>query len=205
MAVSTPSIYEVFAHQKADLLLHLLANGEVEGSTIVFVRSRENLQALTTLLVHAGFAADSISGGKKPELRERALKRLQSGDLRVLVSTEAILREIELTDIRNIIHFDFHELDQDYLARRDFATEQITTFVSQNDAKALKDLESLLDSPLEQKKSPEFDYHSQPQKVRGPIKKTHASNKTGSKPLQNKKPKLKNKGPRRKTGRTRKR
>ena len=49
-----------------------------------------------------------------------------------------------------------------------------------------------------------FTYDKQPRLIKTQSKKGH-SNKTGSKPLQHKKPKLKNKGPRRKTGRTRKR
>lgn len=205
MAASLQSIYEVFDHQKTDLLLHLLSHDDTYGKTLVFVRSRESLQAVTTALIHADFAADSISGNKKPELRERALRELLAGDLRVIVATEAILRETDLSGISEIIHFDFHELDPNYLARVDFATEEVTTFVSQNDQKALKNLKILVGAPLESKKAPDFDYHSQPHKIKGPIKKTHASNKTGSKPLQNKKPKLIHKGPRRKTGRTRKR
>ena len=205
MAASLQSIYKVFEHQKTELLLHLLKHDETFAKTLVFVRSREVLQAVTTELNHAGLAADSISGGKKSELRDRALSQLLSGELQVIIATEAILRETDLSGISKIIHFDFHELDRDYQARSEVITGEITTFVSQNDQKDLKDLETLLGSPPESKEAPDFVYDSQPRKIRGPIKKTHASNKTGSKPLQNKKPKLKNKGPRRKTGRTRKR
>lgn len=205
MAASLQSIYEVFAHQKTDLLLHLFADADDSGRALVFVRSREDLQALTTALIHADVAADSISGNKKTELRERVLQQLKDGDLNVVVATEAILREADLTGIPQIIHFDLHELDRDYLAHLESATEEVVTFISQNDQNALKALEKLIDAPLERKQAAGFDYDSQPRKIRGPIKKTHASNKTKSKPLQNKKPKLKNKGPRRKTGRTRKR
>ena len=206
MAAPTQSIYEVFDHQKTDLLLHLFTQDGNYGPALVFVRSRETLQALTTALQHGDLAADSISGNKKSELRDRALAQLLSGELRVIVATEAVLRDTDLTGIRQIIHFDFHELDRDYQARLDLTSaEEITTFVSQHDQQLLKKLEELAGSPLDSKQAPDFDYDSQPRKIKGPIKKTHASNKTKSKPLQNKKPKLKNKGPRRKTGRTRKR
>jgi ATP-dependent RNA helicase RhlE len=181
MAASLQSIYEVFDHQKTDLLLHLLSHDDHYGKSLVFVRSRESLQALTTALIHADLAADSISGNKKIELRDRALRELLAGDLRVIVATEAILRETDLTGIAEIIHFDLHELDQDYLSRVQSATKEVTTFVSQNDQQALKALEELLGSPLERRQAPGFDYDSQPRKIRGPIKKTHASNKTKSK------------------------
>ncbi len=205
MAACSQSIYEVFDHQKTDLLLHLFTQEEGYQKALVFVRSREDLQAVTTALVHADVAADSISGGKKAELRERALSELLSGNLRVIVATEAILRETDLSGIEQIIHFAPHELDADYQSRLEAASDEVSTFISQNDQKALKSLEELVGSPIPRKQATDFKYDSQPRKIRGPIKKTHASNKTNSKPLQNKKPKLKNKGPRRKTGRTRKR
>ena len=206
MAAPTQSIHEVFDHQKTDLLLHLFTHDEAYGPALVFVNNRETLQALTTALQHADVSADSISGNKKVELRARALQQLLAGDLRVIVATEAILRDSDLRGIRQIIHFDFHELDRDYLSQLETpGIEEISTFVSQNDQQRLKKLEELIGTSFAQKRASDFDYHSQPRKIKGPIKKTHAANKTNSKPLQNKKPKLKNKGPRRKTGRTRKR
>ncbi len=205
MATCSHSVYEVFAHQKTDLLLHLLSRDLESQKTLIFVRSREQLQALTTALVHAGIAADSVSGSKKPELRSRALCELLTGKLRALVATAAILRDSDLAGIEQIIHFDPHELESDYLSHLEISRKEVSTFISQNDQKALKALEEISNPPLSRKKALNFDYHSQPRKIRGPIKKTHAANKTNSKPLQNKKPKLKNKGPRRKTGRTRKR
>ncbi len=205
MAACSQSIYEVFDHQKTDLLLHLFTAAEGEQKTLVFVRSREQLQAVTTALIHAGVAADSISGTKKPELRERALRELLAGELSVIIATEATLRESDLRGIAQIIHYDPHELDADYLARLESTRDEVSTFISQNDQKALKSLEELITTPLPRKQAAGFIYDKQPRKIRGPIKKTHAANKTNSKPLQNKKPKLKNKGPRRKTGRTRKR
>ena len=206
MPTCSHSVYEVFAHQKTDLLLHLLSQDlQSSQKTLVFVRSREQLQALTTALLHAGLAADSISGNKKPELRDRALRELLTGDLHLVIATAAPLRDSNLSGIEQIIHFDPYELESDYLAHLDLARVELSTFISQNDQKTLKSLDELSDTPPTRKKAPDFDYHNQPRKIRGPIKKTHAANKTNSKPLQNKKPKLKNKGPRRKTGRTRKR
>ncbi|MEN8694216.1 MAG: helicase-related protein [Akkermansiaceae bacterium] len=205
MASCLQSIYEVYAHQKADLLLHLVKRNEDWSNTIIFLRSRDELHELTTALKHEGIAADSISGNKKPELRERALNELKSGTIRILLATEAILRDADLTGICRIIQFDFHELEQDYLSRVEICSKEVTTFVTQDDAKHLAKLAALTNDKLEKKRAEDFPYAYQPRKIKAKHAKGCGPNKTGSKPLQHKKPKLKSKGPRRKTGRTRKR
>ena len=205
MASCLQSIYEVYAHQKADLLLHLVKQNKDWRNTIIFLRSRDELHELTTALKHEGIAADSISGNKKPELRELALNELKSGAVRILLATEAVLRDAELTGIHRVIQFDFHELEKDYLSRIEICTEEVTTLVTQDDAKSLAKLEALTDCELEKKRAEDFPYADQPRKIKAKHAKGCGPNKTGSKPLQHKKPKLKNKGPRRKTGRTRKR
>ncbi|MGC6425930.1 MAG: helicase-related protein [Akkermansiaceae bacterium] len=199
------SIYEVYAHQKADLLLHLLSHQDDWKSTIVFLRNRDELHFLTTELKHSGIRAESISGSKKPELRERALQELKNGSTHVLLATEAVLRDTDLSEVERIIQYDFPELDRDYLDRVEKCSVEVTTFVTQNDRKNLDRLEELAGISLERKQAAQFSYDDQPRKLKAAHRKGQGANKTGSKPLQHKKPKLKNKGPRRKTGRTRKR
>lgn len=204
MASCPQSIYEVFEHQKTDLLMHLLTRDEEISNAIIFVRGKNDLHAIATLIRNEGITVDSIAGSKKPELRERALKNLQSGDIRVLVATEAMLREVDLTGLSRVIHFDSHELDADYLKRVEICTEEVTTLVTQKDQKQLKALQELVGSSLEEKTAEGFPYADQQAPTKRPGAKGSGPNKTGSKPLQHKKPKLKNKGARRKTGRTRK-
>ena len=204
MPTPLQSIYEVFEHQKTDLLLHLLASETLPTPTLVFVRNREPLLALNTEAGRHDLATDTITGSKKIELRECALQDLKKGTLQAIFATESVLREADLTGIKSIIHFDFHEIDQDYLKRAESGLAEITTLVSQGDHKNLEELEKLVAAPLEKRTIEDFKYDSQPRNFRTQPKKGQ-SNRTKSKPLQNKKPKLKNKGPRRKTGRTRKR
>lgn len=204
MPPTLQSIYEVFEHQKRDLLLHLLASRSFPTPALVFVRNRETLLALNTEAGLNDLATDTISGSKKVELRERALQDLKKGTLQAIFATESVLSKADLSGIKSIIHFDFHEIDQDYLKRAESELAEITTFVTQGESKNLEELSKLVAVPLEERIAEDFSYDSQPRNFRTQPKKGQ-SNRTKSKPLQNKKPKLKNKGPRRKTGRTRKR
>lgn len=203
MARCPQSIYEVLDHQKTDLLLHLLAQEEPFHGSLIFVRSRDQLHELTKKARALGLTADSISGNKKPELREKALPDLKNGAIQILFATEAVLRGVDLNNVRKVIHFDLHELDQDYLAQLEFDLEEMITFVTQSDRKRLPHFEELGGPDLERKKAATFNYDPYSKQIKAPAKKGHVPNKTESKPLQKKKPKLKNKGPRRKTGRSR--
>ena len=200
MATCTPSIYEVFDHQKTDLLIALLKETPGMTSVAVFLRSRDNVHLLTSTLNTAGLTTDSVHGSKKPQLRERTLREFLAGKFRILVATESTTRDIDLSSIPHIIYFDFHERDTDYLRHLESA-EQVINIITQDEQKHLLKLNKLIGSELPRKKLEGFPYASQPKNKRGP----GGGNKTDSKPLQHKKPKLKNKGPRRKTGRTRKR
>ncbi len=207
MPIQNQSIHEVFEHQKVDLLHHLLTENEDLHGVIVFSRSRDDVHALTSSLNQAGIKVGSLHGNKKVELRERALKELKEGGIRVLVATEAVVRLLDISGVRHVIQFEFHELADDYLKRVacvEASGGEITTFVSPTDMNLLAKLEDLVGEELLRKIAPDFIYDEQPKKGKVLGDDPNRSNKTSSKPLQHKKPKLKNKGPRRKTGRTRK-
>ncbi|MDE0859086.1 MAG: C-terminal helicase domain-containing protein [Akkermansiaceae bacterium] len=207
MPIKNQFIHEVFEHQKADLLHHLLETEEDLHTVIVFSRSRDAVHALTSSLNKAGIPVGSLHGNKKIELRERSLRELKEGKIRVLVATEAVVRLLDIAGVRNVIHFEFHELDEDYLRRVECvqrAGGEVLTFVSPKDLNLLGKLEELVGETLPRRTAEGFAYDDQPRTGKDLVGQVDRSNKTNSKPLQHKKPKLKNKGPRRKTGRTRK-
>lgn len=204
MPVARQTAYEVFPHQKIDLLLHLLSNSICQSPVLVFVRSKETLHALNTAASRHDLTTDNISGNKKPEVRGRLLNELKDNSIDILFATESVLRESDLSSIATIIHFDVHEIDTDYLEHVQSTSSEVTTFITKSDQNRLDSLEKLAEGNLEKLLAEGFTYDKQPRLIKTQSKKGQ-SNKTGSKPLQHKKPKLKNKGPRRKTGRTRKR
>ncbi|MDA7888848.1 helicase-related protein, partial [Akkermansiaceae bacterium] len=131
MPTSTQSIHEIAETRKTDLLLHLLETDPELKNVLVVLRTKDTLHALSTTLSYADIPASALHGGTKPELRDRAVRDLKEGHLRVLVALEAIARSIDLEGIRHVIQFNFHEITDDYLARvaavKD-ANGSITTF-----------------------------------------------------------------------------
>jgi len=200
MSTHSQSIYEVFEHQKAELVLHLLESIPDFNTVMVFVRTRDGVHALTADLNHAGIAVESIHGNKKPELRDRALKALVDHKIRVLVTSNSMARDLDTTGVCNVIHVDFPELDADYTRCLEFIESsggQVITFVTPQDTKAVSRLEGLIGADLPLKKAEGFDYDAQPIHAKPPRKSGGKSKGLHSKPLQNKKPKFKYKRGRR--------
>ena len=185
-------IYEVLEHQKTDLLIHLLQTEADLPSLLVILRTREALHAVTAALSQAGLLFQSLHGPKKPELRDHALRDFKEGRLRALVATEAVARASDLDGIRHILQFDFYEVAADYLLRLDTVRESqgsIATFVTTKEKNLLKKLEDLAAEKLPRMKSESFAYAAS-----GTAPKTKKAKKNVSKPLQHKKPKLRNGG-----------
>ena len=193
------SIYEVFEHQKTDLLIALLQSQPALSSNLVLVRSKDTLHSLTSTLNQKNLVTNSLHGNKKPELRQRTFKDFVEGKFPVLVSTEAILRDMPHPEDCPLIYFEPPERDKDFLEHLN-NQRSVVVILTQHESAQSTRLEKLSGS-LPRLHLDDFAYDSQPKHQ----KTARTGNKTNSKPLQHKKPKLKNKGPRRKTGRTRKR
>jgi len=196
MSTSAQLVYEVFDHQKSDLLIHCLEEDPDFRAVMVFLKTREGVHALTSELGAAGVSVESIHGSKKPELRNRAIKHFNEGRLRVLVTTDAVARELDLSGVVNSVQFDFPELEKDYLHRIEMAEASkgvVISLVTPKDGNALRKLGQWCGAELEPVKVAGFAYDSQPAKVKPPRRKGAKARGLRSVPLQNKKPKFKKK------------
>ena len=145
------SIYEVFDHQKTDLLIHLLKMQPEMDTVVVYVIQKNLLHATTTALGLAGILADSIHATKKPELRERSMKELTKGQIRVLVCSAAISRDLEIEGVKYIINFDIPEVGDDYGRRCQLAegnNGEVITFLTPNKPALKEKLNSLAGTDL---------------------------------------------------------
>ena len=189
---SIHSVYEVYDHQKTDLLQHLLKNDTRLTTAMIFVLTTDDLHTLTTALSQSGKHVDSIHGKKKLEAREATLKAHLEGNLDFLVVSEAIARGLDFDGVKNIINFDFPELYEDYLTQAKRCLNGcLYSFDNPKPTKQRLKLEAYIEGQIPIAVSEGFNYASHALKVstRNKMRKTGPR----SKPLQNKKPKLKKK------------
>ena len=93
-------------------LLHILQR--MQGSAIVYVRSRRRTKEITELLINEGITADFYHAGLDNAAKDIRQKRWQSGECRVMVATNAFGMGIDKPDVRLVIHLDLPDSPEAY-------------------------------------------------------------------------------------------
>lgn len=83
--------------------LHIL--NSVPGTAIVYVRSREGTKEIATMLSDAGVSADYFHAGLSYERKEDLIRDWKSGQVRVMVATNAFGMGIDKPDVRLVVHY----------------------------------------------------------------------------------------------------
>ncbi len=187
------AIYEVYNHEKLELLKHLIVHDASMGSAMIYLRMTDEVHTLTTALSQSGFHVDSIHGKKKVTAREAALEEHVAGRLSYLVVTEASARNLDISGVKTIINVDFPELIKDYEEQvLTPSMERVFSFVNPKGNKLLESLEELIEVRFPRAVAEGFVYAKHALKVSTRNKQRKSGPR--SKPLQNKKSKLKKKG-----------
>jgi len=184
------NIYEVFDHQKTDLLLHLLEGEESVDQMMVYLRTREDVHALASKLNLAGFRTESLHGKQKVELRAQTWENFKMGKFPLLIVTDAVARPLDVSGVSRVLNFDFPELEADYHTRVAGTQNTISTFITPSNDEELEKLETSLEQTLTRSVADGFSYDAKEVKVRVSRNKTPKRGER-SKPLQHKKKKWK--------------
>lgn len=191
-STSIHSLYQVYEHQKTELLLHLLEKDNKLNTAMIFVLQSDDVHAITTALSQKGKHVDSIHGKKKLEARITTMQDHLAGKLDFLVVSEAIARNLEFSGVKNIINYDFPELPQDYLTQSANCTSGcLYSFDNPKPSKQLTKLEEYIEGKIPRATAQDFDYAPHALKITDRNKPRKRGPR--SKPLQNKKSKLKRK------------
>lgn len=97
---------------KTGELLHILRR--IAGSAIIYVRNRRRTKEITELLTHEDITADFYHAGLDNAVKDLRQKRWQSGEVRVMVATNAFGMGIDKPDVRVVIHFDLPDSPEAY-------------------------------------------------------------------------------------------
>lgn len=97
---------------KTQELLHILR--KVPGSAIIYVRNRRRTKEITELLVNEDITADFYHAGLDNAIKDLRQKRWQSGEVRVMVATNAFGMGIDKPDVRIVLHLDLPDSPEAY-------------------------------------------------------------------------------------------
>ena len=108
--------FTVEPDDKFELLVRLLIR-ERPKQAIVFCRTKRGTDRLQVRLSKLTKRVECIHGDMPQAARDRVMKQLRSGNLRILVATDVVGRGIDVTGISHIINFDIPQFCDDYVHR----------------------------------------------------------------------------------------
>ncbi len=101
---------------KADILVKLLCELNNEP-TIVFCNYRDAVERIGNLLGEMGIVFAKYHGGLKQDEREKALFKLKSECVNILISTDLGSRGLDIDGIKHIIHYQLPNVKDAYIHR----------------------------------------------------------------------------------------
>ena len=117
---NTPRIhqraYVVQRSHKAAALGRIL-DVETPAATIVFCRTREEVDQLTETMNGRGYRAEALHGGMSQEQRDRVMGRLRAGTAELLVATDVAARGLDIDTLTHVVNYDVPSAPESYVHR----------------------------------------------------------------------------------------
>lgn len=143
----TQCVYYVSKSEKPALLIHLLK--DLEGSVLVFGRTKHGCDKVVRILDKNGVSAAAIHGNKSQNARQKALKGFKDGTVRVLVATDIAARGIDISGLEHVVNYELPNIPETYVHRigrtgRAEASGSSISFCAADERAYLKDIEKLI-------------------------------------------------------------
>ena len=147
--------------QKVDALTRILEVENFEGM-IVFVRTKNETEALAEKLRARGYSAAAISGDVAQVQRERTVNQLKSGKLDILVATDVAARGLDVDRISHVVNFDIPVDTESYVHRigrtgRAGRSGSAISFVTPRERRLLTAIEKATRQPLTEMRLPSVE------------------------------------------------
>ena len=184
-------VYYVPKPQKIELCLHVLRN-KIQGSTIIFRRTKYGVDKLQETLSKNNYKAVSIHGAIAQNLRQVALNEFKDGTAKILIATDVAARGIDIKNVDTVINFDIPNVSETYVHRigrtaRAGASGMAISFCSADEKGYIKDIQQLINTTLPVEE--EHPYPLDPEAKPAVHKKPGSKHKKGRKSEASKKKK----------------
>jgi len=156
------ALYPVPEDRRKELLVSLLERTST-GRVLVFTRTKHRARSLAIHLKKHGRRAAALQGNMSQNQRQQAINGFRSGKIDVLVATDIAARGIDVSGISHVIYYDMPNTVDAYTHRigrtgRAERTGEAITLAVRSDVMMVRQIEKALESPLDRRRLPDFDY-----------------------------------------------
>ncbi|MCC5952539.1 MAG: DEAD/DEAH box helicase [Acidimicrobiia bacterium] len=109
-------VHFVARHHKTAALARVL-DVDDPTATIVFCRTRLEVDQVTEALNARGFRAEALHGGMDQQQRDRVMGRLRSGTAELLVATDVAARGLDVDQLTHVVNYDVPSAPESYVHR----------------------------------------------------------------------------------------
>jgi len=161
-SANTTQRYLVVSYaQKVDALTRILEVENFDG-LIVFVRTKNETEALAEKLRARGYSAAAISGDVAQAQRERTVNQLKAGKLDILVATDVAARGLDVDRISHVVNFDIPVDTESYVHRigrtgRAGRSGAAISFITPRERRLLDAIEKATRQPLTEMRLPSVE------------------------------------------------
>lgn len=148
-------------YTKANLLIHLLHDKEEFKKVLVFVSNKKSADRLYSKLDEEfGLQVCVVHSNKTQNYRLRSIEDFESGNNRILVTTDVMARGLDLHQISHVINFDTPRYPENYMHRigrtgRAKQEGKSILFYTEKEEKNKLAIEALMDYSIPREEFPE--------------------------------------------------
>jgi ATP-dependent RNA helicase DeaD len=144
--------YEVVPSQKVEALARIL-DMESPGSTILFCRTRREVDELGESLQTRGYEAETLHGEMNQAARDRVMNRFRSGQADLLIATDVAARGLDIDQVTHVINYDIPWDVESYVHRigrtgRAGRSGEAITLISPRERYQLRLIERYINTPI---------------------------------------------------------
>ena len=152
------SYYEVIPSQKVEALVRIL-DMESPGSTIIFCRTRREVDELGEAVRMRGYEAETLHGEMNQAARDRVMARFRAEQADLLIATDVAARGLDIDQVTHVINYDIPWDVESYIHRigrtgRAGRSGEAITFVSPRERYQLRLIEKAINAPIKPARVP---------------------------------------------------
>jgi ATP-dependent RNA helicase DeaD len=126
---------------------------EAPTATVVFCRTRDEVDQLTETLNGRGYRAEALHGGMDQQHRDRVMSRLRSQTIDLLVATDVAARGLDIDQLTHVVNYDVPSAPESYVHRigrvgRAGREGTAITLVEPREHRMLKTIERVTRQPI---------------------------------------------------------